>query len=291
MGRRPRIRVEGRYIGLTDTESAAFIQVETLDFRRRGGRHSIGAMRWVASRIDQGGTRTMADSADMPRADDFSRQVELDSVAVGPATYMVVLKPDADGELRYQVGSRQPQLMRLGEAFASKPIAVVDTLRTALLIEPETCRLAALAFHSTSRLRIFLFGDGWGETIDEAGKRVRTDDPATLMKKWGVPAEIDPDKQTLTIEFQVNIYNRESFTLATRRLFHEGPYRYGLALTFSLPSGDFDRGRVEVQSRDTGMKLNGYPLDGFPLVWPGLIEPVAAEPAAPRSSTSARSRV
>lgn len=211
------------------------------------------------------------------------RDVDLESVPLGPASYMTLVEPDAEGKVVYQVGARPVQTLSLGKEFGHRPIAVVDTLRITMLCDPATNSLYALSTHAGGQRRIIFFGVLWGWWIDEAGHRRNAEDPMELMANMRLPVSLDTRAGEVSLEFYINIYNRDAFSLETRRLFQEGPYRYLISLTYAQPSGDYIRSNVAIQHAETGIRTSAFSVRHFPLAWPTFTAPQPA-PQARRPS-------
>lgn len=196
-----------------------------------------------------------------------------EAVALGPASYMLVHKTDAKGTLDYQVGTRKPIRLRLGERFASVPIGVIDSLRVTMLADPVSNRLIGVAGYPAGQLRIFLFGEGWGRWIDADGRdRPCSEDTLQMMRQLKMTVQVDPLALEVTLEFQINMYNREAFQPEVRRFFEPGPMRFSIGLTFSAPSGEFMYAKLNETHRDSGVRSTVSAFDAFPLLWPGRIE-------------------
>lgn len=196
------------------------------------------------------------------------RDIDLDSVPLGPASYMALVEADDSGRLNYKVGSRAIQSIPLGKEHAGSTFSIIDTLRVTMICDPKTNELVGIAGHPLGQLRVVYFGVLSGYWADETGRRQLVEDPLAYMRGLRLPVVVNSDQGEVTLDFYVNIYNREAFTSETRRLFQEGAYRYSISLTFAAPSGDYVRGMIYMQNAESGVKMAGYDVKQFPLIWP-----------------------
>ena len=106
------------------------------------------------------------------------------------------------------------------------------------------------------------------------GKIHSTKDPSTLFHRWRIPFTINELKCTFSLEFQINIHQREIFTRDTILSFHEGPIQHHLELQFHYPTGKFDQATLKIQDLHTSKISYGFDLrEDFPLIWPSCAHP------------------
>lgn len=204
---------------------------------------------------------------------------------VGPSTRILVLEADAQGRIAYRFGRRQPQSIQLPPEYAARKLAVIDMVRATALISPKTNRLEALAVFLSFGDRIILFGRHWGQWLDAKGQVHDAEDILTQIQQWRVPLTLHETYKLASLEFQINIHQREVFTRETLLAFREGQVRHHLDLQFHYPSGEFAQSRLKILDPQTSQVHYGFDLRAeFPLRWPPCIRPqemTAQPPAGP----------
>lgn len=206
------------------------------------------------------------------------RDLEQESLPVGPATRMIMLEADAEGKVVYLFGKRRRHTISLPGRYARAPFLMLESVRWTLLLEPKEKRLMAIFFPLGLSGRTVLLGPDWGKWVTEEGALKNAISVPELLYEWNAPLTLYEAQQCLGIEFQINFNNREIFTPNALLGLREGPVHYSLELQFGYPFGGFRLARVKCEDERTSRVDSFMDLVGFPLVFP---EKPAAPPPPP----------
>lgn len=202
-------------------------------------------------------------------------------MALGPTTRMLQLEADEDAKVVYQGGKRRVCMIPLPRQYASAPLLLIDSVRWAMLLDPSGKRLEALFFPIGTLGRTVLLGSQWGQWINERGELMRAISIPELLMQWDFPVSIHDTRQTLGLEFPVNIFNREVFTQNALTSFRDGPFIHSIELQYAYPLGGFRLGRIKVEHERTSRIDNCTELTGFPIIL-AEVPPLPAKPAPPK---------
>ncbi|MBI1784835.1 hypothetical protein HYR69_06795, partial [Candidatus Sumerlaeota bacterium] len=181
-----------------------------------------------------------------------SERVEADgivSIPAGPSANLISVEADPCGGIYYRIESNPPRVFQIGDEFANRNLAIIDTVRAVWILESESNRLLAVCAPPAGAPRIYLFGDLWKSFVSEQGQRSRCNDPIVLMKGAKVPALLDPKTNQLSFEVNINIHFREAFSKDAISTFQPNSSDHLINLCFDLPSGNFRRGQVFIHDR------------------------------------------
>lgn len=194
---------------------------------------------------------------------------ELRCEEIGPSTRMMLIESDPEGGIFYQFGRRQPRCLQFPESYGLTLYGLIDLPNLACFFDIEQNRLLGLAAYVSAGTRLFLFGSDWGRWLDEDGQQHLANEPTALMHQWRVPVHLQESKNQITVDFTINIYQREHFTKELRDCFREMRHmRHSLNLIFHYPSGNFVTSRLVIHDERTGRMNFVFDIHGFPLVWP-----------------------
>ncbi|GEM_PF-2775101 len=251
------------------------------------------------SRLMDGGKSSTGEVADaaLKGASGEARAAaySVDSMMIGPASHMMLLRADERGDLSYRLGAHRGRRLPLGREFARRPLALIDILRSIVICDSSTNQLVALAAYPGAKLAVFLFGELWGRWVDEEGRRHPVADPVRVMMDKGFPVTFESGGHELRFDTYINAFARDVFAPAARRYFRSGNARHQLGLLFELPSGRFEKAQVVILEPETGSRFGGFYVRDFPVRWPAqtaVHRPIASaagpsvsapEPTVPRS--------
>ncbi len=193
---------------------------------------------------------------------------DLESVSLGPSTRMFSIEADPEGGIFYQFANREMKMIHFPNSFGLSNFLVIDMARAAAFLDPETFELVGLAGYLSVGSRLFLLGEHWGKWLDEDGNLFYSKNPFELMRKWCLPVTIQEDKNLLSIDFGINVHNRESFTRSTLTSCRDKRSLHVMYLVFQTPSGGFQKGRLSVRDPQSHRLLFVYDLEGVPIRLP-----------------------
>jgi hypothetical protein len=224
-------------------------------------------------RLNTGAGFSMATSTTASPDRDF----ELECLLLGPSTRLLLIESDPQGGVYYKFGKREPRVLQLPPAYGGRWLGLIDMTQAALLIDLQTQHLLALAVFTAFGNQVILLGREWGRWVDENGEMRRSDNIPDLLRRLKAAVAIDERRQLLSIDYQMNMYNREGYSREALAVFREGArLRHLMVARFAYPDGAFFSAQVEVRE-GAGERLRMvFDLKQMPFAWPAL--PAEASP-------------
>lgn len=213
------------------------------------------------------------------------RDIELDSVALSPATRAVSIRADDAGFLYYHFSRRDPRSLQLPSEYAGQRLLLIDRVQSTAVIDPRDMRLIAYAGYFATGQRMMLTGAHWGHWVDARADVHTEQNILNSIQLWGMPLNVSPARHQISLDFMINQHNPGAFPKAVSALLRADAGRHALKLIFGYPAGIFLGAQLVINRPDSDELLQLFGIEEFPILPPSHTR---TSEAAPKPAPGAR---